>query len=175
MLSAAIPVSRSGNATSLIQKYATAATIGLFAVVGVTGILVFFHVGNGVLMGAHEWLGLAFVAASVLHVVRNGKGFAKLLGQARTRIVLGLVGVATAAFIASAAGGAGNPMKQFVGIAANAPISAVAPVLGLKGPDLLVRLEKAGVQVTATDRSFADIAKEQNLEMAQVFEAALSR
>jgi hypothetical protein len=42
-----------------------------FAVISITGILLFFHVKNGPIISLHEWFGWAFVAAGVIHVLLN--------------------------------------------------------------------------------------------------------
>ena len=44
-------------------------------VTSVTGILLFFHIKNGVIFSLHEWLGWAFVVISVIHLLLNWKPF----------------------------------------------------------------------------------------------------
>ena len=52
--------------SSLLNKYATILTIVLFVISGLSGVLIFFHIGNEFLMGMHEWLSVGFVIAAVL-------------------------------------------------------------------------------------------------------------
>ncbi len=42
-----------------------------FAVIAVTGALLFFHVRSGAIMALHEWFGWLFVAAGTVHTVLN--------------------------------------------------------------------------------------------------------
>ncbi len=118
----------------LVRRYATVATIATFLVVGTTGMLLFLHVGDRYLRAAHEWLGIAFVVASVFHMVRNWKPFVVLMKQPRAKGAIVLALVVTALFMAAAATfpeprGRGSrhgevaPASE-VAVAAPAPISA---------------------------------------------------
>ena len=79
-----------------IARYATAATIATFLVTGITGVLMFYHIGGYYLRTAHDWIGMAFVVAAVFHVVRNWNGCVKLMKQPRAQVVLVLVAAITA-------------------------------------------------------------------------------
>ena len=100
-----------GNANSraastgrrFINRFATAATIGTFAAVAATGVLMFFHIGDRYLHAAHDWIGMAFVIAAFFHVVRNSKGFNTLMTRMRTHAALLATAAVTALFILSAA------------------------------------------------------------------------
>ena len=54
-----------------IRAYATPLATGAGLVVGVTGLMMFFHLAEGAVKELHEWLGVVAVAAVLLHVVRN--------------------------------------------------------------------------------------------------------
>jgi len=167
----ALPNTRSGQ--SPIKKYATAATIGLFAIVGLSGVLIFFHIGDGLLMGAHEWLGLVFVAASVLHVVRNWNGFAKTVKAKSGKTALALTAIATTAFILASTQGSGNPMKEFVMASAQAPLPQVAQVLNVPLDNLITDLKAQGFLVIDPTRSPTQIAKISERAVPEVFEVLL--
>ncbi|PTX99079.1 DUF4405 domain-containing protein [Opitutus sp. ER46] len=53
-----------------------------FAVISITGVLLFFHVKNGPIMVLHEWFGWAFVIAGAVHVLLNWR---PLLGYLKLR------------------------------------------------------------------------------------------
>lgn len=42
-----------------------------FAIVALTGFLMFFHLGNRYLKNLHEWLGLLFGLAGIIHLLLN--------------------------------------------------------------------------------------------------------
>ncbi len=161
-------------AGSPIQRYATAATASLFLVTGISGVLMFFHVGGKMFTGLHEWLGLLFVAAAALHVVRNGRGMVKLIKTARGLVLFGLTGVAAATFIVSSTGStASNPFVDLARVVEKAPLADVAPVLGVSVEDLAVRLRGAGIDVTGADQTFAELATGQGVALPRLLAAAV--
>ena len=82
----------------------SAAMIASFAVTVVTGVLMFLHVGRGLVTAAHEWLGLAFVALALWHVVRNRAG---LRAYIRRPVFVGslLIGLAVGGVLIAATQG----------------------------------------------------------------------
>lgn len=161
-------------AGSPIQRYATAATAALFLVTGVSGVFMFFHVGGKMFTSLHEWLGMLFVAAAALHLIRNGRGMVKVIRTTRARVLFGLVGAAAVAFIATSTGtSAGNPIVELARAVEKAPIAAVAPVLGVTVEDLAVRLRGAGVDVTGADQTFAELAADHGVASQRLLAAAL--
>lgn len=160
----------------MLNRYATSWTIATFAVVGVSGTLIFFHIGSGYLMGVHEWVGMAFVATVVLHVLRHNKLFMVALAKKPTRWAAGIAALVTFGFIAVSALSPreGNPMKRFVDVAAQAPISAVAQVAGLSPAQLSARFEQAGLSGVQADHSLATIASTNGVERRTLFRIVVS-
>lgn len=81
-----------------------AAMIATFVVTAVTGVLMFLHVGRGLVTAAHEWLGLAFVVLALWHVVRNLAG---LRAYCRQPVFVGslLIGLAVGGVLIAATQG----------------------------------------------------------------------
>ena len=166
-----LPATARRGRSELIKKYATAA---LFAVIGGTGVLLFFHIGDSFIMGAHEWLGLAFVAAVGLHIARNWRAFVNLVKKRRAQAAMALSALTLGAFVLSAGPGGGNPMKAFVDASLDAPLPAVAAVLEIPMTTLKARLATAGVTVGDETATLGDIAAAQGVEPPRLF-AALMR
>ena len=59
------------SADSLLKKYSTPLTAATAIVVCVTGVMMFFHLYKGEVQAMHEWLGMGFVVAAVLHLLRH--------------------------------------------------------------------------------------------------------
>ena len=57
------------------RDWATPITIGAFAVMSVTGLLMFFHLDIGLNKLAHEWLGWLMVAGVAAHAIANWGAF----------------------------------------------------------------------------------------------------
>ncbi len=74
-----------------------------FAVLAITGVLLFFHVKNGVIVTLHEWFGWAFIAAGIAHLFLNLKlllpcltsrqGRSALIAALCLAFILGLIGL----------------------------------------------------------------------------------
>lgn len=161
---------------TLLQKYATAATAATFAVVGVSGVLLFFHLGEAQLMGVHEWLGLAFVGAAAFHVTRHLRSFSKLFNKTRTRVMFATTATITAAFMITGTlqSSGGNPMKQFVGAASKAPVAAVAQMVGKSPEALAAQFAQAGVNGVTAEHTLNDIAKTHQQDVRALFRIVMT-
>ncbi|MGC4069483.1 MAG: DUF4405 domain-containing protein [Polyangiaceae bacterium] len=75
---------------SRIRPWLSPLTTVTFIAIGFTGVLMFFHVRSGAINVLHEFAGLLFVLAGLLHLVVNWKA---LLGYLKQRSAqLSLVG-----------------------------------------------------------------------------------
>lgn len=80
----------------------------VFAASAITGVLMFFHIKNGPIVVVHEWLGMAFALAGVLHLVLN---FRQLTAYFKTRqswVALGAALALVALFVAAGWHGEGE-------------------------------------------------------------------
>lgn len=174
-MSTSAPALAPAPQSSALVRYATASTIALFLVVGVTGGLMFFHVAPGPLKLMHEWLSLVFVVAAAVHVVRNWKGFVKVLKARATLLVFGATLLVGGMFFLAPRGeGKGNPMRELATTAQRAPLSALAPVLGVTSEELLGRLRAQGIQIDDARLSVADVAARQGMDPQRVLGIVLS-
>ena len=156
------------------RKYATAATAALFLVVGLSGTLIFFHLGESLMKGLHEWLGLGFVVLAALHVWRNGPAFAKLMTKPATHAAFVIALLVAGGFMAGSGQDGGNPMHKFIQAAENAPLTALAPVIGVSEPVLVRRLTQAGVPVTASTISLRQLSDRSGLSLPVLLNAAVT-
>ncbi len=157
---------------TFLASYATQLTIATFFVVGATGLLIFFHIGDKYLKSAHEWLSLAFMLAAVLHVARHWKGFMNLLRSKRAWALSGTAALALGAFMLSASLGSspgGNPMKAMVDVTAKAPLESLAPMMGVEPGQLVQRLEAGGVRVASPSQPLEEIARNQGKDLARLY------
>lgn len=161
--------------TRLLRHYATAFATALFAVIAVSGVMMFFHLQDGFVKSAHEWLGLVFVVAAAFHVVRNWGPFVTLMKKTRTLAIVAVTLAIAGIFIASAgnAGGGGNPMIRIAHAVERAPLSAVAPVLGQPADQMIARLQSAGFDVSGPDDSLAAIETAAGVKLPELLRVIL--
>lgn len=155
---------------TVLRRYATQATAALSAVVAISGVMMFFHIAKGEVEALHEWLGLAFVVIAALHVFRHRHGFGLMLGQTRMRVLFAAAALVAAGFVALTPPKAGNPFRQTTQIVLQAPLTNVAPLVGVSAQDLAARLNAAD-----TSQSIDAIARAQGADPVALLQAALAK
>lgn len=156
-----------------LRRYATPGTAVLSVAVGITGVILFFHLAKGPVEAIHEWLGMAFAALAILHVVRHRGSFAQMLGQRRMQVLTGLTALGVAAFVTLApAKPPGNPLIRLARAAERAPIAQLAPVIGSTTEQVLARLKQRGINATPDD-SLAVLASFHHSQPGELFTIVL--
>ncbi len=88
--------------SSFLRNYATPLSLVTFLATTVTGVLLFFEVRSRLLSEAHEWIGMLFVTAMLLHLARNWRGLVAMLSTPRNKAIVGGLGaIATLLILAS--------------------------------------------------------------------------
>ena len=98
-----------------LLKLSTPAAAGAFLVVGVTGVMMFFHLAQEQVEEMHQWFGVVMVTAVLLHLARNWaalKGYPKrgpalwvaLVARLQSAGLQGVTADASPAAIAAASG-----------------------------------------------------------------------
>jgi hypothetical protein len=154
----------SGAADAVLKKYATQLTAALAVVVGVSGVMMFFHLYKGEVEALHEWLGMAFVAAVALHLARHRKPLAAMLGQYRMRILMAISALIAAAFIVATPAAPGNPVRMTIKAVLRAPIGELAPLLGVSTDQAIADLTAAGARNATPAQSLEALAQASNSE-----------
>ncbi len=133
------------------RELATPLTIGSFLIIGVTGVLMFFHLDSGLNKLAHEWLAWAMLGAVGLHATAHFKSFSRNFTRPRALAILGASAVLLAASFISPPGQAGNKPPHVLAAQAvlDAPIARVAELTGRDPQAILSGLQAAGFSASA--------------------------
>lgn len=153
-----------------LRKYATQTTTALSVVVGVTGVMMFFDVAKHQVEGMHEWLGMAFAAVAILHVLRHRAAFMAMLGQPRMRVLFAAAAVAAALFVILTPPRQGNPMRDASRLLTSAPLEEVAPLLDISADELAARLHTQG-----TGQSMEAIAQARGVSPVRLLGEAMGQ
>ena len=135
----ATPSDTANSADSMLKKYSTPLTAATAVVVCVTGVMMFFHLYKGEVQAMHEWLGMGFVVASVLHLLRHRRPLTLMMKQSRTHILLVLTLVISLAFLYPSSSQQPNPMRSTITAVMRAPLKDLAPVVGVTTAELTAR------------------------------------
>lgn len=118
------------------QNVATTPIIATFAIISITGVFMFFDIKNSATKFLHEWLGLAFVIISLLHIMANFGAFKRYFSGAKFGINLGILALSVLVFAFMSFANEGNnkvskaQMSEVYAKISNLEISKVAEILG---------------------------------------------
>ena len=141
------------------KKYITAISAALFLVVAVSGLAMFFHVGEDLVKEMHQWLAVIFVAAIGLHIFRNWGGMMTYVRRRTIMAPVALAALAAAAFIVPAAlSGGEDPRHILMQSLQEAKLADLGRVLDVPADSLVARLEKEGFTVGSSEQRLSEIA-----------------
>lgn len=145
---------------SLLQRYATPFTLGLFLVSLISGIALFLHVAQGTFREMHEWLSLLLVGPFILHVWKNWRPMLGYMRKPALPIALATSVAAALPFgLQQSAGEAGGPPQFALArtLLGNTG-TELAPLLHTTPANLVKALESAGFTVASADQPLTDVA-----------------
>lgn len=135
-----------------LRSWATPVTIGSFAIMAVTGTLMFFHLNTGLNKGVHEWAGLVMTGAVVAHLALNWRAFTVYFRRpAAVAIVAAGVAVLGVSFLplGGASGGPEAAQRAMLGAMGRAPIERVAELAGRPADAVISDLQGRGYTIRA--------------------------
>ncbi|SOB94660.1 DUF4405 domain-containing protein [Rhodobacter maris] len=145
---------------AVLSRYATPFISGLFLVSLVSGVALFFHVGQSSFHEMHEILSMVLIAPFVLHVWKNWRSVLTYLKRAPMWIGLAVsLAVAVPFAIPSGEGRSGPPQFALAMKVMQGSVSDVAPILGTDGVGLTAKLAAAGFTVTDPTESLTAVAE----------------
>jgi hypothetical protein len=144
-----------------LRDWATPLMIGGLALMGVTGVLMFFHLETPLNKSVHEWGGLVFVAAAFAHIVSHFRSFRL---HFKDPVKLGLIGVFVAALSVSflnlfpQEGGGGGP-KAIINRLNALPVRNLSLAAGKNEAEIVRILEEAGMKSVQLDQSLDEMIR----------------
>lgn len=142
----------------LPRRVVTPVTASLALVIGISGVLMFFHLGEGAVKSAHEWLGMAFVLFILVHLMSNWGALSNHFRQGVARSGAAAVILATGLFLGSSASSeSGGPERVFQALQ-EAPVASVAALFQVDETALRDVLAERGIVTDSGRQSLADAA-----------------
>jgi hypothetical protein len=157
-----------------LRDIATSSTTVVFFIVGLSGVMLYFKIFDSQVKELHEILGLAFVAAAVLHVFVNWKAM-KNYFKKKTFISTSVIVLAISAlFISQTFNQGQNPKGLVLKSVINAPINTSLQVLNIDYDSALKKLENRNYKVTKEETIMA-IAKANSISPFKVIAIITSK
>lgn len=163
---------------TFFNRYATPLITGLFLVSLISGVALFFHMGQATFHEMHEVLSMVLIVPFALHIWKNWRPVTAYLKHRPMYVALSLSLVASLAYAIPAnfgSTGTGGP-AQFV-IAQkvlNGSVATVAPLFGTDAEGMTARLTAAGFTVTGADETLAAIAQSSGYPMEHMAETLVA-
>lgn len=153
------------------RPIATGSTIATFFIVGITGVLLFFHLDFGGVEFVHEWVGMAMIVACVLHIVVNFSPFKKFfMGKSLFAILACLLLSAFAVLMIQE-----NPKQELFEHFKNAKLSKTMEYLGTNEQKFAAFLAQQGKQIDVQAMSLGDVVKQTNIDTLELIGALLEQ
>lgn len=131
-----------------LREWATPLTMGSFALIAATGVLMFFHLDTRLNKVVHEWLSWALLGGVVLHATANSFAFVQYFRRPAARwIMVVFVLVLGASFLPLAGQGGKPPPVVAAQALLDAPIELVAQVAGQPAGTVIERLNAGGISI----------------------------
>jgi hypothetical protein len=114
-----------------IRSFATPLTSIIFLVIGISGVLMYFHLLDKYTRNIHEIFGLVFVVVSLFHIFFNWKSMKNYFNKNIFRISLITVLIVISGFIySSSSSRAEDPKEVIIESVLNLKIEDVSKILG---------------------------------------------
>lgn len=132
---------------STFKTLPTSLTATTFLVVGLSGVMLYFHFGEMFVKQLHEIVGLGFVVAALWHVMMNWSSMRRYFGKRTFLLVTGIIIALSSVMIYQASSEQkSNPQRAIIESVLHAPTNTALTVL-CKEPQIGYKiLEKNGIK-----------------------------
>lgn len=131
--------------TGTKRDIATSFTTLLFLVIGISGIMMYFHINNGLVKNLHEILGLIFISAVLFHVIFNWASMKKYFSKKIFITATIIVTVVSSLFIYESSNNKENPKMLLIQKVLNAPLQVSLKLLDGNYENAIQKLKKENI------------------------------
>lgn len=145
-----------------LRSWATPLVVGSFALMSVSGVMMFFHLNSDLSKGLHEWAGFALVAGGGAHLVQNWRAFTTYLKRPLAQAIMGLGVAVTLASLVPVSGAEGGPdaLRPVIASVGAAPVPVLAQLSGKTSEEVIAELTAAGYSGVTQDSTVTGLAGE---------------
>ncbi len=144
----------------LPRKLITPITGALSLVIGISGVMLFFHIEEGLVKEIHEWLGMAFAATMLAHLAINWNAFTKHFKKPTAWVTTGIVTAISTIFLVTALSNPGkSPMHKIIYSIETTAVVDLAPVFKISESEIIQRLDQAGVEIKTGQETLQQLAE----------------
>jgi uncharacterized membrane protein len=151
-----------------LRNVATPFVAVTFLVIGITGVLLYFHLFESSVKELHENLGMVFVAVALLHLFVHYKSMSNYFTKKAFIIITALTLIISAVFIYEGASQKGpNPKRVLIESVLQAPLDNSLVVLGIKKEKAIKNLKSENIKTDGA-KTIMDISKNNDVSPFRV-------
>jgi methyl-accepting chemotaxis protein len=154
------------------RKIVTPLTGALSLVIGISGVMLFFHFEEGLVKGVHEWLGMAFAAIMLVHLIQNWKAFKQHFRKPAAWVGTGIVSAISVVFLVSSlTQPIQSPIRSIIHSLETTAVYDLAPVFKVSHLEMSQRFDQAGVVIVSGQETIQELADNNGVDPRQLMVA----
>jgi hypothetical protein len=155
-----------------VRRIITPITGALSLVIGLSGVMLFFHLGEELVKNLHEWLGMAFAVAILAHLSLNWTAFKQHFRKPAAWTGFAVVSAICIIFLAASISiPHHNPGRGIMHSIETAAISDLAPIFKISPSEMVKRLDQAGVKIETGRETIQELSGESGVEPRRLIAA----
>lgn len=144
------------------KTLATSLTAVAFLIVGITGLMLFLHIGKSYAKELHELLGIGFTIFAIAHIIFNWTLMKRYFSNKLFYISLLPVVVFSLFISMDSSTSSINPKDMLIKSTLNAPLQASLSVLQIEPQEAMQLIENAGLSTSGSE-SLMSLANNNNI------------
>lgn len=157
------------------RPWSTPVVIASGLVMIISGIMLFFHLGEDFVKWTHEWIGIVMAVGIVLHVHFHWKGFkqyfSKTIGLSIVVVILSI----SAVLVIQSGNNEPHPAKLLVERYSSKPLQQVAVFENRELEQLVADLKTEKIDITSPEQNLQQIAKNNSMHIFELLTIVLKK
>jgi len=150
------------------KRFISIILAGVFLVVSITGILMFFMVKSSDMTQVHSWLGMGFVFVGIYHLIKNLSSFKSYMKYTSSVIILIFIVMSSIWYIQPINNNFISPKKEIMNAVFTQPISTVCIFFKKDVDKVINKMNSKGVIVKDINQTLIQIVKDNNQDMKNI-------
>lgn len=142
-----------------IKNIATSYTSIIFLVIGITGVMMYFHLNSKLVKELHEVLGLVFVIAALLHVLMNWKSMRSYFKKRIFITAFLIISIISTIFISQSINKGDSPKAILIDKVLNASLNDSFKLINGDYENAVKKLQLKNIEIFEA-KNINEIAKE---------------
>ncbi len=140
------------------RPWSTPIVIASGLVIVVSGVMLFFHLGEDLVKAAHEWIGIVMAGGILLHIHFHWRSFTQYFKKTVGFTVIALIMLASTVLITVSGSNEPHPAKQLVEQYSSKSLHQIASFEKRPLEQIMIDLEIGKINVESPSLSLQEIA-----------------